>query len=1493
MMVVFLLGSGFLVYLGLTRTEVGRDYLRQELESGFAEAFNGEVTIKTVSGNIRSQVHLQDIAFYDARDSLWLHIDEITVQPNWKSLFGLRFELNTLSVEHPSLFIRYQADSLWNLASVLTPRQSTRTASSTWEFKSTHISVSGGSISISYQESIPEWVESGRLFDLAAADISDISLEGDLNLQPDRQLFAIQSLQANIDTLKFAADGELLLEHDLLHINALNLSSSTNHATVVGVLSNRKKLADISLTKSHLTPEFVHAISPDLLLPTSLTLSGQANRQDGQWSLENYIIASDDSRVEISSAKFESNEKQISFEASIAPSTLDPADLQTILNNPFWNGGDLQIEGLIEGQRTSEELTLSATLDIVTEAGGRVKLEASSLHNQGWSYDANLSATGINLGEFPGAETLAGIANGTLSLSGEGVRSPSISTKLALSPSVIGGRSLDSLWMEGTLTEQKLNLIGFLNEQESRLETGISANWAGESLSFEASGSLAMFDLGALFVLPELETNIHANWKLHGIGNNLDDLSAFIEIQTDSSTVIWKNHQRTAPPTRWSIALTDTVSLGPRLIVQSNVLDLEMSGKFSQSSLRQTVSAWSDAFSETFDRFGDHLRIDRPTTDIDSVSTNLYENTLTESSLTESVQSIPMELNLNWKLHDHPATDVLLPMIPTFSSNNQGNAMILFDGGVLHLETQIQDETFMINQIAAYQAAIRLTLDANLDQEIESSWKVDLSLAADSVTSGRVLIQTPRISVNQDGKAGNLNIYTNSADLSIGGHLSSTIELLSDRVRLRIQEAHIPTGDVVWAISEPANIDLFADATVITPFSLETGNPFLDEMQIVTVQGNLSNLPSDTLRLSLNGVDLAHLSNILELRRPLGGQIDADLLWTGLWQPEITGGLEVDTLTFDNKLVGHLQASSILLPGGSDLGLAMIIDSIGVAPAGYQYTINDISLIGNIPVPTSENPGVLDIMMDVRRLDSDFLQLLLRDFSGFKGGLNGHITLGGTPANLILGGSLSWDSGGFEIPRFNSSYETTASVTLQGDKIFVTELLVQDSDGGMAQIEGILNLNDFRFLSLDASGSFETLQIMNVLSHTSNLPFYGDIRVSGDATLTGPLHTSFLRSDNLVVSPQSEIFIPVRESDALHDPGFIIYVDSTQSVERQLTSFRQRENILGARPAGERLFRDGLDMDLNLLGPPGSNIHLVIDPLLGDVIDGTGTARVQIQRTGGDMATYGSFELSSGDYLFTAGEVFVRRFLIDSGTITWNGEPLNPTLDIQGAYRTRASRNGLPEDVGGAIQTSLPLIVNLDVSGTLNTVQIDLALEIDQRQEVISDTPLLDSYLNRPDLATEHATSVLLTNSFLLSANGTRGGILTSSAVNSVSSLVASQLNRYLSQVIPQADFSLGVQSDETVQDMDVSAGIALRLLNERLVIRGQGVYRGLNTEEIASQGLEGEFIVEIRLSPSVAVEFFYRRESDVLSESLITQETGLGLNYRAEFTSWKRLFRR
>jgi len=97
--------------------------------------------------------------------------------------------------------------------------------------------------------------------------------------------------------------------------------------------------------------------------------------------------------------------------------------------------------------------------------------------------------------------------------------------------------------------------------------------------------------------------------------------------------------------------------------------------------------------------------------------------------------------------------------------------------------------------------------------------------------------------------------------------------------------------------------------------------------------------------------------------------------------------------------------------------------------------------------------------------------------------------------------------------------------------------------------------------------------------------------------------------------------------------------------------------------------------------------------------------------------------------------------------------------------------------------------------------------------------------------------------------------------------------------------------SGEDPEDLDIIYGVALRLLNERLIIRGEGVYTGNEPDETEAGGPQGEFVVEVRLSRSVSVEVFYRRAGDDVTRQTLTNTTGAGLSYQTEFSTWKRLF--
>jgi translocation and assembly module TamB len=302
------------------------------------------------------------------------------------------------------------------------------------------------------------------------------------------------------------------------------------------------------------------------------------------------------------------------------------------------------------------------------------------------------------------------------------------------------------------------------------------------------------------------------------------------------------------------------------------------------------------------------------------------------------------------------------------------------------------------------------------------------------------------------------------------------------------------------------------------------------------------------------------------------------------------------------------------------------------------------------------------------------------------------------------------------------------------------------------------------------------------------------------------------------------------------------------------------------------------------------------------VITAVGSATMQLAIVEDQFLTFGTFDVERGQYLFTAGDVFTRRFELEpGGTLVWDGDPIDARLDLPAAYRTRAAVAGLGLP-GVDERQRVPVVVRLDVSGRVTGPLVALSLTVDEaagRQVAAGEA--LRLRLNEPDRQAEYATSVLLTNTFLLAPSegaATLGEAADDLLFTSLSELVSSRLSLFLNQALgaDNLDVALGLQQGVNPQEFDLTYGLALRLLDERLVIRGEGVYQQLE-DRTAAEGLQGEVAVEVRLADGVALEVFYRREGDPLLGSglaaLPSGAYGAGVTYRTEFSSWAGLLRR
>ncbi len=1541
---IYALLLGAAVFFAITRTQVGRDALRSELERQFENRFHGRLEIGRLTGNLISDLFARDVRVFDPAGRVVAAIDSVVVRPRWRDLFGGAVTINKLTLIHPRFYLFRQENGDWNIADAFRPRSvdSTR-APGSWAYTSADLHIIDGTVSTERAGSLPPLAASGRLFDYTKTKLENIQARATVEWRPGLKLVELAQFTARWPEQAFDLDmvqGQFVREPDGLSLNRVEVHAGQTHLSFSASLRNvhsfdpdtlQQAVAELQLRPSSVDFDQLRSIFPALPLAGAVTAEIALHGPVQNLTLDHLALESGQTWVE-GEGTIKGLPSVLDFETDLTRLALFSEDITRVLPGihlpDFSHLGVLDMEFSGAGSMPLRKENGADPLYAETElsmrsAGGAVhgKITISGGETAPLHYVADLRVDSLDVGHIVRNDNLRSRINGRLALDGQGVSMKTLAagTHIHLNPSQFAGRYVDTLSAEINVVQQQFQGI-ISGRQGQGTFAGVASLDLGAALpAYQLDLTTRQLDAGNLLLRDSLDTQINARLVVDGVGLALPELRGEAALALDSSTVREGQRLRVIPPNAMRLVLHPRGDVQPRLTVQGEAGSLELRGDFAIEPLSTLTRLWSESLSLAVQR-----EAAKPRSDSMSLPDLLHAALASPApspkhiQLRESARRQMQAAGVDSLMKAEVALqiyrpDILAAFFPSAPSSAAFGVHAHVKAGADHLQF---DGTLLSDSLRAGTVHVRgleaaLTASAHLDSSAQSSLTFALEARADSVQrAGRTVI-APDLAVTYEDRKGEIFLTVNEDHAPEALRVAAAVDLLPSSNRLTLVDFRLKTGDYVWTNPAPYPIDLFSDAVLIPDLALVSSGQDSSDIQRIHIHGAFSQAPEDTLFADVDNISLLQLSTSAGLNPRLGGLLHAELSLTGgARHPELTGYVDVPVLAYDNRLLGRFSASSRYVPGSPDVALEVSLDSL---PAGSELRFvpdsaipalaeeNKLAIDGVFRLPRlntntqTMEPGELDLNLRAVRADAFFFEYLFPTIvDRVSGYLSGTGSIRGTFGEPLFEADLQLTDGRFDVPTYNLTYHASGPVKVDTEGIKVLGATLTDKTGGRATINGSILFNAYRYFSFDLTGQLDELQIIDVMQ-SRDLAFYGNIWASGTATLTGPIYRALLQSPNVVTSAQSEIFIPITEGNAAIDPGFIIFADSTGEIP-DLTRIVRRDNVLATRPVGERTFIDGLEMDLNITAPSGSTVHLVIDPLLGDVINAVGQGRIQLQRREGEFYTFGSLDVDAGDYLFTAGDVFIRRFLIDDGSITWDGDPTDAQLDILASYRTRASLAGLhdlPGISGGGSTRYVPLTVEMHITGRVSTPVVDLSLAVDRNDRDVAGEGL-EAILNQPERATEYATSVLLTSSFLLTTELPAAGFGEGSstrnqfAFNSLSQLVASQINRYLSQALPNLDFNFGVQGERT-QDLDITYGVALRLLDERLVIRGQGVYQN----DLEAYRNRGEFIVEVRLSPNVSVEVFYRREGDVLSDQTLTNTTGAGLSYQTRFSNWRRLFER
>ena len=176
--------------------------------------------------------------------------------------------------------------------------------------------------------------------------------------------------------------------------------------------------------------------------------------------------------------------------------------------------------------------------------------------------------------------------------------------------------------------------------------------------------------------------------------------------------------------------------------------------------------------------------------------------------------------------------------------------------------------------------------------------------------------------------------------------------------------------------------------------------------------------------------------------------------------------------------------------------------------------------------------------------------------------------------------------------------------------------------------------------------------------------FYGTAFATGLVTIKGS-EGNIAMNISARTDRNTSFYVPMNSSQTIGEYSFITFTDSENPTgDVVITPVIQERKSDGK-------FELNLDLDVT----PDAEVQLVLDSKAGDVMKGKGSGRLNMNLNQyGDFTISGDYIISSGEYLFTLGNIVNKRFNVTSGSkISWNGDVEKAEIDIRAVYKLEAS----------------------------------------------------------------------------------------------------------------------------------------------------------------------------------------------------------------------------
>ncbi len=735
---------------------------------------------------------------------------------------------------------------------------------------------------------------------------------------------------------------------------------------------------------------------------------------------------------------------------------------------------------------------------------------------------------------------------------------------------------------------------------------------------------------------------------------------------------------------------------------------------------------------------------------------------------------------------------------------------------------------------------------------------------------------------------GSVSIRTSATQTLKEARLDARFRTSKEGVTITFLPSTILLNEKTWTIEKESDFFIGKNTVISNGLRLNSGNEEIFAYTHPSETGTYNDVVVELRKVEMGDL-LPYVLPDPRLEGTVTGRVE---LMNPFGKLMIDARLTADKFRFNNDSIGVVPIKGNYNAATGDINYSIESDNLN-----HEFTINGKTNILDLKNITTDN--LLEINNESLSILSPYLSVLLTDIKGTGTGI---VRVKGDGRKPELIGSVRLNNTSFILDYTKCRYFLNQGTVLnfREGAIEFGQMKLRDSENRSATFSGTLYhrfFNDMSFnLQFQTDDKTKGLQVLNT-TRKDNTLFYGQVVAAASGSVTGP-------ANNIIIKLQGEptdsswLYLPTSDSRVTGTASFIVFRKYGKDMKVQ-SEIKQSSAIT---------------VDLDVTANPYAKVFLILDEFTNDIIEGQGNGTLNLRVGTNEKTTMnGNFEITSGRYNFNWQSLFKRPFLINKGTISWNGDPYDARINIFANYFVEKVAL-LPELTNGCSNERSDIFVVANMKGTLNNPEIVFRFELPQghpcRNNPLTNNALTQLYNNADEL-NRQVISLLLVGSFISAnsnaglATGNLGNTFFTNAAGTLSEFIAQQVTTGLDVVLknipgvkdlkldPYVTFTPGLISGTQAQGMGFqgtgSFGFTRRLLNGRILIKAGGsllVAAGqANTIQNNNQ-LTPDLSIEWLITPDGKLRLigFYRSIFDVSRSSSMINRTGVSFSYVREF---------